>query len=113
VAVVPDGWKAKHIALSGRVAVTVPVRRGGVLSLLLPIPPATVSFRGAAIVHPADSPELRALPKGLESLLPAERRASCAVVEIVPEGRLLTYGVGVSLRETRSPAAARVHVPVG
>jgi hypothetical protein len=29
VAVAPNGWKARHIAMSGRVAVTVPVRRGG------------------------------------------------------------------------------------
>src|SRR5687767_14938498 len=34
VAVAPDSWKARHLAPSGRVAVTVPVRRGGVLSLL-------------------------------------------------------------------------------
>src|SRR5512133_3348219 len=36
VATGPDGWKARHIAANGRVAVTVPVRRGGVLSLVLP-----------------------------------------------------------------------------
>src|SRR6266511_2999619 len=59
VAVAPDSWKAKHVAASGRVAVTVMVRRGGVLSLVAPIPPATVSFHGAAIVHAADSPETR------------------------------------------------------
>src|SRR5512132_4563572 len=46
VAVAPDSWKAKHVAASGRVAVTVPVRRGGLLSLVTPIPPATVSFHG-------------------------------------------------------------------
>ena len=44
-------WKARHVAASGRVAVTVPVRRGGLLSLLFPIPPATVSFHGTAVVH--------------------------------------------------------------
>jgi len=38
VAVSPDSWKAKHIAITGQVAVTVPVRRGVVLSLLVPIP---------------------------------------------------------------------------
>src|SRR5207245_680078 len=31
VAVAPDSWKARHIAISRQVAVTVPVRRGGVL----------------------------------------------------------------------------------
>src|SRR5947207_15334095 len=39
-----DSWKARHIAVSGQVAVTVPVRRGGTMSLLFPIPPATISF---------------------------------------------------------------------
>lgn len=112
VAVAPDSWKARHLSSSGRVAVTVPVRRGGVLSLLLPIPPATISFHGTAVVHPAGSPEGHVPLKALESLLPAERRASCAVVEIVPEGRFLTYGVGVPLMQMRNPAAARAHVPV-
>jgi len=32
VAVADDGWKARHIAASGQVAVTVPVRRGGIMS---------------------------------------------------------------------------------
>jgi hypothetical protein len=108
----PDSWKARHIAIGGRVAVTVPLRRGGVLALLLPIPPATVSFHATAIVHPAGSPENQALANALGSLLPAERRASSAVIEIVPEGRFLTYGVGISLMRMRSPAAARAHVPV-
>jgi hypothetical protein len=113
VAVAPDSWKARHIALSGQVAVTVPIRRGGVLSLLLPIPAATVSFHGTAIIHPAGSSKARSLPKALDALLPAERRASTTVVEIVPEGRFLTYGMGVSLMQMRNPAASRAHVPVG
>ena len=36
VAVAPDSWKARHIAASGEVSVTVPVRRGGILSLVAP-----------------------------------------------------------------------------
>jgi Pyridoxamine 5'-phosphate oxidase len=112
VAVAPDGWKARHIAASGRVAVTVPVRRGGLLSLLAPIPPATVSFHATAIVHPAGSPEARSLSQELASLLPAERQASACLIEVIPEGTFLTYGVGVSLLKMRSPAAARSRVPV-
>src|SRR5262252_6042338 len=49
VAVAPESWKARHIAASGQVAVTVPVRRGGLLALVLPIPPATISFQPRAI----------------------------------------------------------------
>jgi hypothetical protein len=112
VAVAPDSWKARNIAISGQVAVTVPVRRGGVLSLVLPIPPATVSFYASAIVHPAGSLDIHALSKELEALLPADRRASAAVIEIVPEDHFLTYRLGVSLRQMANPGAARARVPV-
>jgi hypothetical protein len=112
LATAPDSWKARHIARSGRVAVTVPVRRGGVLSLVLPIPPATISFYGTAIVHPADSPQVRPLLKELASLMPEERQASACIIEVIPEGAFVTYGVGVSLTQMRDSAAARARVPV-
>jgi Pyridoxamine 5'-phosphate oxidase len=112
VAVGPDSWKARHIAASRRVAVTVPVRRGGLLSLVAPIPPATISFHGAATVHPPGAPQVGSLLKELGSLLPAERRASACLIEIIPEGAFVTYGLGVSLSKLRDPAAARARVPV-
>ena len=112
VAVAPNSWKARHIAVSRRVAVTVPVRRGGLLSLVAPIPPATISFHATAVVHPADSPQVGSLVKELGSLLPAERRASACLIEIIPEGAFVTYGLGVSLSKLRDPAAARARVPV-
>jgi hypothetical protein len=112
VAVASDSWKASHIAASRRVAVTVPVRRGGILSLLAPIPPATISFHGAASVYPAGAPQVRPLLKELGSLLPAERQTSASLIEILPEGAFVTYGLGVSLSKLRDPAAARARIPV-
>ena len=112
VAVAPDSWKARQIALNGKVSLTVPVRRGGALALLLPIPPATISFHGNAIVHPAGSPDIAPILEELGSLVPAERRASAAIVEIAPEGAFVTYGIGVSLNAMRDPAVARARVPV-
>ena len=112
IAVAPDSWKARHVAASGRVAVTVPVRRGGLLSLVAPIPPATISFHATAIVHPAGSPQVRPLLNQLASLLPQERQDSAAVIEVIPKGRFVTYGVGVSLTQMRDPAAAGARVPV-
>jgi hypothetical protein len=50
-AVAPESWKARHIAAKGRVAMTVPVRRGGLLALVASIPPATITFHGEAVVH--------------------------------------------------------------
>lgn len=106
--VAPAGWKARHLALDGRVAVTVPVRRGGLLASLAPIPPATISFHGHATVKTGGE-----LPGRLTALVPPERRESCAVVEIVPEGDFVLYGIGGSLLAMRTPATARARVPVG
>jgi hypothetical protein len=112
IAVAADSWKAKHIAATCRVAVTVPMRRGGLVSLLFPIPPATVSFHGSAVVHPAMSPEGQGALRALGQLLPPERRESGVVIEIRPEGRFVTYGLGVPLRDLRDPGRARALVPV-
>lgn len=112
VAVDFDSWKAKHVAANGRVAVTVPVRRGGLLSLVLPVPPATITFHATAIVHPARSPEARARLQGLASLIPEERQTSGSVIEVRPEGDFLTYGLGVPLRTMLNPAVALERVPV-
>jgi len=112
VAVAPGSWKARHVAADGRVAVTVLVRRGGILSLVAPIPPAAISFHGTAVVHPAGSPQARSLLDELGSLVPAERRAEASVIEITPAGAFRTFGVGVSLRAMLNPAAAQARVPV-
>jgi Pyridoxamine 5'-phosphate oxidase len=112
VAVAPGSWKARHVAADGRVAVTVLVRRGGILSLVAPIPPATISFHGMAVVHPAGSPQARSALDELGSLIPAEGRASACVIEIMPADTFRTYGLGVSLRTMLNPAAAQARVPV-
>lgn len=110
-AVAPESWKARQISDGHEVAVTVPVRRGGLLSLVAPIPPATVSFHARAIVHPPGSLDIGSLSKRLQSLLPKDRRGA-TVLELVPEGTFLTYGIGVSLREMLDPAVAQAHVPI-
>jgi len=112
VVVAVDSWKARHITTGGQVAVTVPVRRGGLISLLVPIPPATISFHASATVHPAGSLVNHPLWQRLGSLLPPDRRSTSAVIEIRPEGQFLTYGIGVSLMRMRDPAVARARVPV-
>lgn len=109
-AVAPDSWKARTIADGTEVSVTVPVRRGGLLSLLVPIPPATISFHARAIVHPAGSIDIRSLSKKLAALVPEKRRAG-SLIELVPEGVFLTYGIGVSLKDMTDPERALAHVP--
>ena len=79
---------------------------------MAPIPPATISFHAAAIVRRPGTPETRSLLRELGALLPPDRRETACVIEIVPEGRFVTYGVGVALMKMRDPAAARARVPV-
>jgi hypothetical protein len=112
VVVAQDGWKARHIAANGHVAVTVPVRRGGIMSLVLPIPPATVSFHASAILYTARSPQGQAVLTKMARLIPAGRRTTGRIVEIIPEGWFVTYGIGVSLLQMRDPGVARARVPV-
>jgi Pyridoxamine 5'-phosphate oxidase len=111
VATAVDSWKARHIAAGGEVAVTVPVRRGGPLSLLLPIPPATISFHATATVYDAGSLDGETHGR-LASLVPASRRARCRLIEICPVGQFVTYGLGVSLTQMRDPAVSGRRLPV-
>lgn len=113
LAVAPNSWKGKHIAANGHVSVTVPVRRGGLMSLLAPIPPATISFRGTATVHAIGWLQQSPVAQELRGLIPQERREVARIIEIVPAGAFLTYGVGVSLTGMRRPDIALARVPVG
>jgi Pyridoxamine 5'-phosphate oxidase len=112
VAVAPESWKGKHIAANKHVSVTVPIRRGGLMSLLLPIPPATISFRGTATVHTSGWLQQSPVAQELRALVPQERREAARIIEIVPAGDFLTYGVGVSLTGMRRPDIALARVPV-
>jgi hypothetical protein len=112
IAVASDGWKARHIPATGKVSVTIPVRRGGLLALFTPIPPATITFHGKAIVHPSNDPLIQPLLSALSKLLPPDRRTNASVVEVVPDGSFVTYGIGVSLMTMRDPDAARARVSV-
>lgn len=110
--VAPDSWKARHIAARKEVSITVPVHRGGVLAFVAPIPPATISFHASAVVHPRGSVEIASISKELEPVLPADRTDAGVVIELIPEGQFLTYGVGVSLTDMRKPELACAVVPV-
>ena len=90
----------------------MPVRRGGILSLLLPIPPATITFRATATVHPAGSLDVASVSKELAKLVPDDRKETSVIIELAPEGQFLAYGIGVSLMDMRVPSLARASVPV-
>ena len=111
VVVAASSWKARTITDGQVVAVTVPARRGGLLAMLFPIPPAAISFRARAKVGEPCVLDLKTLPPKLARLLPPSEAESC-VIELTPEGHFLTYGIGVSLMTMRDPEAATARVPV-
>ena len=111
VVVAPDSWKARHVATGDQVSVTVPVRRGGILSLLVPIPPATISFHARHRLPTWLDRDGLASGRADPATARSGRASSC-VIELTPEGQFLTYGVGVSLLAMREPALARAHQPV-
>ena len=112
VAVAPDGWKGRQIVDAATVSVTVPIRRGGLLALAFPIPPATITFRSCAVVHGLGQLDPDAMPAPLRKLVPPDRAASAVLFELAPQGRFVTYGLGVSLQAMRDPARSRAVVPV-
>ena len=112
VAVGTESWKARHVSTGQRVSVTVTVPRGGILSLVLPIPPATVSFSARALMHPPGSADVTPIMKELAAILPEDRQKEACLMELAPEGFFLVYGVGVPLLRMRDPDRSRARVPV-
>jgi hypothetical protein len=111
VAVAPDSWKARQIETDQLISVVVPIRRGGLLVFLMPIPPATVSFRARVRVRPMGSIDVETTSSALAHALRELRHTSNVILELLPQGRFLTYGVGVSLLAMRDPALAQGSVP--
>ena len=102
-----DTWKVRHIRSNPNVSMTVPIQR-------LPIrirqmPPAVISFSGVATILGLDEieTELRTrLTRGT-----GEMPGTC-IIRIEPEGRFVTYGIGISAMEMRHPDKSRARVPV-
>lgn len=101
-------WKVKHIAQNPHVSLTITIAKRIPLLPWIEIPAATISFAGLARVreHHEVTPEvLRKLYRGVvkdEAAL-----AAACVIEVVPQGEFLTYGVGIPLMEMRFPEKAR------
>jgi len=106
VATGADTWKARHVAANPNVSITIPIAKRAPLMPWLKIPQATISFAGTARLIPAADapPEIkRAIFRGAADELIA---GSC-LIEIVPVGEFITYGVGIPLVKMRRPELAR------
>jgi len=104
----PNTWKARHIRNNPSVSVTITVQR-------LPIrirqaPPAVITFSGhASVLTPAEVEAglIRKLTRGV-----GDDVGDICVIEIVPEGRFVTYGIGIPPMQMRHPDMALARVPV-
>ena len=108
-----DTWKARHIAANPRVSVTIPIAKRVPIMPWMKIPQATITFQGTAHVCGAGE----AMPDLLQKLLgpmadDRELIAGSCLIEIVPAGEFVTYGIGVRLIEMRDPNKARGRAPV-
>lgn len=108
-----DTWKVRHIAANPHVSVTIPIAKRVPIMPWMKIPQATITFQGTAHVCGAGE----AMPDLLQKLLgpmanDKELIAGSCLIEIVPEGEFVTYGIGVRLIEMRDPNKARGRAPV-
>lgn len=104
--------KARNVRETGRAAVTVPVRRAPM------IPPSCVQFQGSAQVLAVDDPAIRALvDAGRLKRITAHGELDLpdgCFIEVMPRGRISTYGLGMSLLAfLRNPLAAARAVDAG
>lgn len=103
-----DAWKVRHIAANPHVSVTVPIAKRIFFLPWIKIPAATITFSGVARIFPAAEapPEiLRAVLRGMTDQ--EQIVADASVIEVTPEKEFVTYGVGVSLMDMRSPDKSR------
>ncbi len=106
-------WKARHIAGNPHVSLTIPIAKRVPLMPWIKVPAATITCSGTARVldtNEMPQPVLKAIFRDSASD-PAVLENS-VIIEVVPRGDFVTYGVGVSLMEMRDTAAARGRVPV-
>lgn len=108
-----DAWKAHHVGGNPHVSITVPIAKRIPIMPWIKIPAATITFSGEGTVHDAKRVSqdiLHALLRGGET--DSAMLETISVIEIVPAGEFITYGVGIPLMQMRDPQKARGRVPV-
>ena len=108
-----DMWKTRHIAQNGQVSLTIPITKRIPFLPWIKIPAATLTFAGTAKVHKlADvDTEIRdALLRGQAS--DSDFASKLCVIDVMPQGNFVTYGVGIPLIQMNDKKKARGRVAV-
>jgi len=108
-----ESWKTHHIKLNPEVSITIPIPKRIPLLPWIKIPQATISFSGTARIIPAVEAEHNILRSVYRHMADDQElmKESC-IIEVIPKGDFITYGIGVSLMEMRNPELARGRAPV-
>jgi hypothetical protein len=103
-----DTWKVRHIAANPHVSMTVPISKRIPFMPWIKIPAATITFQGTARVMDPGEDQASIMATVFRDLAadPAAMEDVC-VIEVVPEGDFVTYGVGIPLMQMRHPEKAR------
>lgn len=105
-------WKARHIAKNAHVSLTVIAPRRILFLPWIKLPPATISFSGMAVVtHFSERPSVieQALFRGAAD---RETVANALLVEIIPQGHFLTYGIGMPFWKMINPNEAQRRIEI-
>jgi len=108
-----ESWKTHHIKLNPEVSITIPIPKRIPLLPWIKIPQATISFSGTARIITAVEAEHNILRSVYRHMADDQElmKESC-IIEVIPKGDFITYGIGVSLMEMRNPELARGRAPV-
>jgi uncharacterized pyridoxamine 5'-phosphate oxidase family protein len=101
-------WKAKHIAHNPHVSLTVAIAKQIPFLPWIKIPAATITFVGIAKVLEHGEVKADVLKALYRDVVKDEKAmAESCVIEVVPQGEFITYGVGIPLLQMRFPEKAR------
>lgn len=101
-------WKTRHIQNNPQVSLTIPIAKRIPIAPWVKIPQATISFSGQARIMPGHTadPDLLHLVFRHKADDQDFIQESC-LIEVVPEGDFITYGIGIPLIQMRHPELAR------
>ena len=101
-------WKTKHVARNPHVSLTITIPKRVPLMPWIKIPAATITFSGIAKV--LERSEVNANVR--QKIYLHEAESELCVIEVTPQKRFITYGVGISLLQMRFPEKARGYAAV-
>ena len=106
-------WKARHVSANPAVSMTIPIAKRIPIAPWFKIPQSTITFSGRArIISGSEAP-----PDLLQKVFrhkadDPEFMKDNILIEVVPEGEFVTYGIGLPLIQMREPELARGRAPV-